>query len=90
MYVSIHTHKIQEPTVNVEFTHTTEWNPHLTIEVKPTVSLPLALPDEVTIHIGELSITKAQAFVESWDAATQNLWAWLNERKADENEDVAS
>ena len=90
MQVSIHTHKIEGVTIATELAVTTDWNPWLRLTVTPTDRDPLALPDEVTIHLSGLSIEEGYAFSDSWDETGHAIREWVNYRSTVENMDVES
>ena len=90
MNASIHTHKAQEPTIRVNFDSSTDWNPWFSIVVTPTASIPLAMPEDVTVHLDGLSIEEGYAFSDSYDEVGHAIREWVNYRSSDDNEDVAS
>ena len=51
-HISMHTHAADKPTIRYEFSHSTDWNPWLTI----SLSGQNITPEQVVMHLDGLSI----------------------------------
>ncbi len=89
MQVSLHTRKETNPSIEVDFNHTTDWNPWLQIKLVERDDC-VRLPQDVTLHIDGLSIIAANEFIDGLESAVADLRIWNDRRKEADNEDVES
>ena len=93
MNAAIHTHDMFENAITADV-HTSD--KYTSLRIESTVyprgvdNTTFVLPSEFVLHMGGLTIWEAEVFIETLGQACDKLSDWNADRKADENEDVAS
>jgi hypothetical protein len=89
MNVTLHIHEETKPTVRLEFSTETDWNPWLKLKVEYHTGVYIS-SDDLTMHLGGMSIEEGYAFSDSWDDVGHAIREWVNYRSTEVNEDIAT
>ena len=81
----MHTHAADKPTIDIEFSNRTDWNPWLTISQHGKN----ITPEQIVMHLDGMDIEAGYAFAESWAEAGHLILEWASNRRSSE-EGVAS